>query len=581
MRATTYVAWTAALVLALSACGGSISSNAGNPVPADAACGGSSCGREEPTPVPLTCAGVTGVACPKGYRCIDDPVDKCDPATGAACGGICVLGEDLPQCGGLAGTPCAEGYVCVDDPADACEGGPAADCPGVCRLQADGTCAVDSECPQLDVPCTTCADGSMSCPHARCDQGKCTVDFKPCPQPQVCGGISGSSCEPGFSCVDDPTDECVPEKGGADCRGICQPEERALTCGGIAAIACPVDFECVDDPSDTCDPKNGGADCPGLCQPADARECKTDAECPALRAPCSMCADGTEACPSSLCEKGRCNVVVPMCSTPVTCGADGSACKPGYICVDDPNGKCDPATGVQCAGVCVPDTMLRPCGGFVGASCPAGYECVDDPKDDCNPDSGGADCPGVCQVAALTQCKADDDCPHMLAPCSLCADGSYACPRAQCRDGMCGVVLDACAGPGFCGGIAGFPCAPGFTCVDNPKDDCDPSQGGADCGGICVREEGPPPCGGFTGKPCPEGYECLDDPQDDCDPAAGRADCPGICRLAPSPACKTDADCPQIGAPCRLCADGSAACPRSFCSSGKCAAEFEICQGEQ
>lgn len=38
----------------------------------------------------------------------------------------------------------------------------------------------------------------------------------------------------------------------------------------------------------------------------------------------------------------------------------------------------------------------------------------------------------------------------------------------------------------FCGGIAAFPCPNGFSCVDNPDDSCDPQNGGADCGGICV-----------------------------------------------------------------------------------------------
>lgn len=38
-----------------------------------------------------------------------------------------------------------------------------------------------------------------------------------------------------------------------------------------------------------------------------------------------------------------------------------------------------------------------------------------------------------------------------------------------------------------CGGIAGFPCPDGMTCVDNPSDDCDPKKGGADCPGMCVK----------------------------------------------------------------------------------------------
>jgi hypothetical protein len=49
----------------------------------------------------------------------------------------------------------------------------------------------------------------------------------------------------------------------------------------------------------------------------------------------------------------------------------------------------------------------------------------------------------------------------------------------------------------FCGGFAGFPCPKGFTCVDDPRDDCDPSQGGADCAGICRKTPpGRPACTG-------------------------------------------------------------------------------------
>jgi hypothetical protein len=37
----------------------------------------------------------------------------------------------------------------------------------------------------------------------------------------------------------------------------------------------------------------------------------------------------------------------------------------------------------------------------------------------------------------------------------------------------------------FCGGFAGFGCPGAGECVDDPRDDCDPSRGGADCGGVC------------------------------------------------------------------------------------------------
>lgn len=40
--------------------------------------------------------------------------------------------------------------------------------------------------------------------------------------------------------------------------------------------------------------------------------------------------------------------------------------------------------------------------------------------------------------------------------------------------------------PLACGGIAGIQCSGGQVCVDDPRDTCDPSHGGADCSGICV-----------------------------------------------------------------------------------------------
>ena len=106
-----------------------------------------------------------------------------------------------------------------------------------------------------------------------------------------------------------------------------------------------------------------------------------------------------------------------------------------------------------------------------------------------------------------------------------------------------------CPPPAFCGGIAGQPCTDERNpyCVDDPRDDCVPGQGGADCGGICVAT--PPSstatpttlvkrarptdvlytCGGFVGSTCPEGYRCVDDTSDDCDPETGGADCVGVC----------------------------------------------------
>ncbi|WP_163987984.1 hypothetical protein [Pyxidicoccus caerfyrddinensis] len=42
-----------------------------------------------------------------------------------------------------------------------------------------------------------------------------------------------------------------------------------------------------------------------------------------------------------------------------------------------------------------------------------------------------------------------------------------------------------------------------------------------------------PACGGFAGIGCPDGYSCVDDPNDDCDPNNGGADCAGVCTASP------------------------------------------------
>jgi hypothetical protein len=41
----------------------------------------------------------------------------------------------------------------------------------------------------------------------------------------------------------------------------------------------------------------------------------------------------------------------------------------------------------------------------------------------------------------------------------------------------------------FCGGFGNFPCPEKYTCVDDTTDDCDPANGGADCGGVCERNK--------------------------------------------------------------------------------------------
>ena len=136
------------------------------------------------TGVPAFCGGVTGIQCPQGSDCVDDPRDgdNCDPAAGGAdCGGICAAtnttlpvdqeeepyvnkaceinpcpagydclpnGKDLcdpdrgwnvcgrlcfeqRKCGSRGSPPCREGETCAHSPDSSCAG--AEDCPGVCK----------------------------------------------------------------------------------------------------------------------------------------------------------------------------------------------------------------------------------------------------------------------------------------------------------------------------------------------------------------------------------------------------------------------------------------------------------------
>jgi hypothetical protein len=53
----------------------------------------------------------------------------------------------------------------------------------------------------------------------------------------------------------------------------CAPKAPVVHCGGIAGIQCPGGGRCVDDPSDSCDPNNGGADCGGICQCIETVSC--------------------------------------------------------------------------------------------------------------------------------------------------------------------------------------------------------------------------------------------------------------------------------------------------------------------
>jgi len=225
----------------------------------------------------------------------------------------------------------------------------------------------------------------------------------------------------------------------------------------------------------------------------------------------------------------------------------------------------------------------------------------------------GSECKGkqYCAGLAIGQCPSKavhgvctprpSICPQVISPVCGCDGLTYSNSCIAAAAGAAVAKRGECEPkPVFCGGIAGFPCPDGQTCVDNPNDECDPNNGGADCGGICVTDPEPAFCGGIAGIPCPDGQTCVDNPNDECDPNNGGADCGGICITRTNPCaavlCKVGTQCIDRGGvavcvpldPCAVvrckagtaCVNqgGVAACvPSEPCGNATCVAPLVCC----
>jgi hypothetical protein len=135
----------------------------------------------------------------------------------------------------------------------------------------------------------------------------------------------------------------------------CSPRNPNIdgpTCGGIAGISCPGAGACVDDPSDSCNPDAGGADCGGICRCMATGLCVEGQHWDSSPEVCG-CVPHSNPCAAVLCPtrtecvvKGGNPVCVPIGG--VECGDE--TCSPGLVCCNASCGICTPP-GSSCIQV--------------------------------------------------------------------------------------------------------------------------------------------------------------------------------------------------------------------------------------
>ncbi|KAF2192538.1 hypothetical protein K469DRAFT_745947 [Zopfia rhizophila CBS 207.26] len=256
--------------------------------------------------------------------------------------------------------------------------------------------------------------------------------------------------------------------------------------------------------------------CPGddpvkLCNCLNSRETLCKQRCPEYvptyrPCPTSPASTPTPKPTSCVCEKTYCPMVWPE-----SCHCENNAKKSCYDKCGGPPPTyqvCDASANLVAKEVeppkptCTCETIYCP------MIWPESCHCENNAKKTCYDKCGGEaptykTCEGIPTLVTKTvnPPKTTTKSPVPTGSHAICGGGRGV--NRQCSEGEvcikdpfrpgCGPACDdfgICVQDKLCGGFAGFSCPTGMICVDDPRDQCDPKNGGADCGGLCVYKSG-------------------------------------------------------------------------------------------